>query len=226
MSRARSLACALLLAAALVSPVPAQVDELELLFSRIEQSLVGGNVEAFLALSTLSPGTEAVQTFTDRWFVPKTTRATVHERDRVERGGPDRLQLTLEVLVEAGQQARLATWRLDVDRTPAGWRVTGAITQGVVEGLYHLTLDETTQYRAKNLVIAAEDISIRLDDGDVFVATAGTGATVAVLLGRSRFSSARARWSSPPRLSPSSGRSCCSPANPSCASRSMPPSCG
>ncbi len=184
MNRARALACALLLAATAVSPVPAQVDELELLFNRIEQSLVGGNVEAFLALSTLSPGTEAVQSFTDRWFVPKTTRATVHERDRVERGGPDRLQLTVEVLVEAGQQARLATWRLDVDRSPAGWRVTGALSQSVVEGLFHLTLDETTQYRAKNLVITAEDISIRLDDGDVFVATAGTGATVAVLIGK------------------------------------------
>jgi hypothetical protein len=184
MNRARSLACAFLLAATVVSPVPAQVDELGLLLNRIEQSLVGGNVEAFLALSTLSPGTEAVQSFTDRWFVPKTTRATVHERDRVERGGPDRLQLTVEVLVEAGQQARLATWRLDVDRTPAGWRITGAISQSVVEGLFHLTLDETTQYRAKNLVIAAEDISIRLDDGDVFVATAGTGPTVAVLIGK------------------------------------------
>ena len=183
MTRLRALVCAILLA---TTPAPgsAQVDEIALLFNRIEETLVGGKVEAFLALKTDSAEADAVRVFTDRWFTPKTTRATIHERDREERGGPNRLRLTIEVLVEAGQQARLATWRLDVERGAGGWRITGVVTQSVVEGLFHLTLDETVQYRAKNLVITAEDVTFRLEEGDVFFATTGTGATAAVLLGK------------------------------------------
>ncbi len=185
MIRLSAFIATLLLAMLTARPAAAQGDELELLFNRVEATLVGGNVEAFLGLTTMSAEAEPVRVFTDRWFSPRTTRATIHERDRVERGGPDRLRLTLEVLVEAGQQGRLATWRLDVERSAgSGWRIVALVTQSVVEGLFRLTLDETVQYRAKNLVVTSEDIALRLDDGDVFVANAGQGVTVAVLLGK------------------------------------------
>ena len=98
--------------------------------------------------------------------------------------GPDALRLTVEVLVETGRQGRLATWQLDVDRGPAGWRIVAAATLSVVEGLFRLALDETTQYRARNLVITAEDLELRLDDGVVFFANVPSGATVALLLGK------------------------------------------
>ena len=54
----------------------------------------------------------------------------------------------------------------------------------MVEGLYRLALDASVQYRAKNLVVTAEDLELRLEDGHVFVATVPAGITVAVLLGR------------------------------------------
>jgi hypothetical protein len=184
MIRLRELLVALVLATTVAVPATAQVDDLALLLNRVEESLVAGKLPAFLALSTLDADSEPVRTFTNRWFTPATTRATIHERDRAERGGPDRLRLTVEVLIEAGRQARLATWRLDVDRGAAGWRVADVATQSVVEGLFHLALDETVQYRAKNLVVMAEDVSIRLEEGDVFLARAGAGATAAVLLGK------------------------------------------
>jgi hypothetical protein len=131
----------------------------------------------------LSANEEPLRVFLERWFVQTTTRATVHERDRVERGGPNALRLTVEVLVETGNQGRLATWRLDIDRAANGWRIVAASTLSVVEGLFRLAIDETSQYRARNLVVTAEDLEVRLDDGVVFLANVPSGATVAVLLG-------------------------------------------
>ena len=54
----------------------------------------------------------------------------------------------------------------------------------MVEGLFRLTIDETSQYRARNLVVTAKDLELRIDDGVVFFARVPTGATVAVLLGK------------------------------------------
>jgi hypothetical protein len=124
-----------------------------------------------------------VQVFLDRWFTPNTTRATVRERDRIPLASGGQ-RLTVEVLVEAGRVARLATWRLDIVPGAAGWRISGITTLSVVDGLYRLELDGTRQYRAKNLVVRAEDLDLHLPDGSVFVAQLPSGATAAVLIGR------------------------------------------
>ena len=174
----------LLLVLASSSPTPAQPEGIDVLLSHVEDSLTKGDRQAFTALTTLSADDELLRVLLERWFLPTTTRATVHERDRVQRGGPHALRLTVEVLVEAGSQGRLATWRLDIDRGPAGWRIAAATTLSVVEGLYRLAIDETLQYRARNLVVTAEDLQLRVDDGVVFLATVPSGATVAVLLGK------------------------------------------
>ena len=184
MTTVRCVLVGLLLVLASSSPTPAQPEGIDVLLSHVEASLTKGDRQAFTALTTLSADDESQRVFLERWFVPTTTRAAVHERDRVERAGPDALRLTVEVLVEAGNQGRLATWRLDVDRSPAGWRIVAATTLSVVEGLFRLALDETFQYRARNLVVTAEDLQLRLDDGVVFLATVSSGATVAVLLGK------------------------------------------
>ena len=150
MRRAR-VALLLLLALASAGPTPAQPEGIDVLLERVEASLTGGDKQAFVALTRIPAGDETFRVFLDRWFVTATTRATVHERDRVERGGPNALRLIVEVLVETGRQGRLATWRLDLDRDATGWRIVAATTLSVVEGLFRLTLDETAQYRARNL---------------------------------------------------------------------------
>ena len=184
MTPMRGALLALLLVLAGSQSASAQPDGVGLILNRVEAALVGGDRLAFAAVTTMSAGDEALRGFLERWFVPDTTRATVHERDRVERSGPDALRLTVEVLVETGRQGRLATWQLDVDQGPAGWRIVAAATLSVVEGLFRLAIDETTQYRARNLVITAEDLELRLDDGVVFFAKVPSGATVALLLGK------------------------------------------
>ncbi len=184
MTALRGALAGLLLVLAVSSPTPAQPEAIDVLLNRVETSLTGGDRQAFAALTTMSAGDQRLRVFLERWFLPTTTRATVHERDRVERGGPDALRLTVEVLVEAGNQGRLATWRLDFERGATGWRIVTAATLSVVEGLFRLAIDETSQYRARNLVVTAEDLELRLDDGVVFFAKVPSGATVAVLLGK------------------------------------------
>ena len=175
---------ALLLVLACSSPTSAQPEGVDVLLDRVETALTSGDRQAFAALTTIAAGDEPFQVFLERWFVPGTTRAAVHERDRVELGGPNALRLTVEVLVESERQGRLATWRLDLERDAPGWRIVATGTLSVVEGLYRLALDETSQYRARNLVITAEDLELRVDDGVVFFAQTPSGATAAVLLGK------------------------------------------
>ena len=101
MRRAR-VALLSLLALASASPTPAQPEGIDVLLERVEASLTGGDKQAFAALTRIPAGDETFRVFLDRWFVPATTRATVHERDRVERDGPNALRLIVEVLVETG----------------------------------------------------------------------------------------------------------------------------
>jgi len=184
MTTVRCALVGLLLVLASSSPTETQPEGIDVLLNRVEASLTRGDGQVFTALTTLSADDQSLRVFLERWFLTTTTRATVHERDRVERGGPNALRMTVEVLVEAGNQGRLATWRLDIDRGAAGWRIVAATTLSVVEGLFRLAIDETVQYRARNLVVTAEDLELRVDDGVVFLANVPSGATVAVLLGK------------------------------------------
>ena len=54
---------------------------------------------------------------------------------------------------------------------------------GGVEGLFHLTLDRERHFVAENLVIAGEDMTLRMTRGSVFVAEVDTGVTALVLVG-------------------------------------------
>jgi hypothetical protein len=151
------------------------------LMARVEAALAAGDRQAFVGLTSIAPDDEALSLFVARWFSGTPTRVSVHERDRVglEGGG---MRLVVEVLIEQGIEGRLATWRVDLDQPAA--RITAVSTLSVVEGLYRLALDESVQYRAKDLVVAGEDLQLRLDDGFVFFAHVPSGATAAVLVGR------------------------------------------
>lgn len=189
--RRRHPAIASVLAAILLgalAPASAAVQESEadpvaLLLRQLETALTGGSTAQFLALTTLDPADDEVRTFTDRWLSFETTRAVLHERDRVDLAGGG-YRLFVEALLEAGRRGRLATWQLDVGPGPEGWRVAGAVTLSTVDGLSRLALDPGRQYRARDLVVQSEDLELRLHDGSVFVAEGEGGPTAAVLIGR------------------------------------------
>jgi hypothetical protein len=135
--------------------------------------------------SLLSPGAEtaSLAEFVGRWLSRETTAVTLLERERgVGEGGSH--WMLVEAFVEAGTTGRLATWALDWTPTTSGWRLRDAATFGVIDGLHELALDATRQLRARNLVVRAEDLELRLPEGDVFFAPTPDGTTAAVLLGR------------------------------------------
>ena len=154
------------------------------LLARIQAALVAGSARDFLALGTLNPAAKDVRVFLDRWFVRGTTAAELRERDRLPVKGGSSVALVVEALVEAGSQGRLATWRLDLAQSDAGWQITGAATLSAVEGLFRLSLNQARQFKAHDLVVKAEDLELRLPEGYVFVAEAAGRTTAAVLVGR------------------------------------------
>jgi len=160
-----------------------QGDGVRVLLSKVEAALGAGNRADFLAVSTLDPADGDVSAFLDRWFTPTTTRAVIAERDRqaLPDGG---LRLVLEALTEAGNTGRLGTWILEIAPVSDGWRVRKVTASNPVEGLYRLELNPTKQFHAKDLVVKAEDLELRLPAGEVFVAEAGGGFATAVLIGR------------------------------------------
>jgi hypothetical protein len=149
----------------------------------VRGALSSGSPSAFLALSTLDPETADVRRFLDRWFVARTTRAVMTERDRQTL--PDgAVRVVAEVLLEAGHDGRLGTWVFEATSTPEGWRVRKVSAASVVDGLYRLELDPMKQFRAHDLLVPAEDFELRLPTGDVFVAEAAGSVTAAVLIGQ------------------------------------------
>jgi hypothetical protein len=89
-------------------------------------------------------------------------------------------------LLERGDTARLATWRVDVGAAePAGPPlIVGLRTLSSLEGLFRLSLDETRQFQVTNLHVSAEDLELVVPKGTVFVAQTALGITAVVVLGR------------------------------------------
>jgi hypothetical protein len=114
----------------------------------------------------------------------------IKERDRLELEG-HRQQLLIEVFVERGIEARLATWRIELRPPSAGgdpneWRIVRMEAVSNVSGLYRLSLNATRQFDVRNLVVNGTDVTIDMAAGTAFVAEIPEGPTAIVLLGRGR----------------------------------------
>jgi hypothetical protein len=175
---------------------PPESDEsLQALSQRLEQALVSGDPSGYLAL--VAPGSEheAARKFGDSMFVPGISRAVLRERDRLPLAGAPEGQafrVLFEVFLERGRAARIATWQLDIIRSPgaaapnvegSAWLIVGAQQLSSIDGLHRLMLDPTKQFTAKNLVITAQDFTLELPAGNVFVADTPDGTTAMVLRG-------------------------------------------
>ncbi len=154
------------------------------LLTRLQSAVANGSAEDFLALGKMDRNAPDVRAFLDRWFLQATTAAELRERDRQALPGDRGVRLVVEALVEAGPQARLATWRIDVIEDASGWQITSATTVSGVDGLFRLALNPSRQFKAHNLVVKSEDLELRLPDGYVFIAEAAGRTTAAVLVGR------------------------------------------
>lgn len=168
----------------------------EPLISRLQAAVLASDIDAYVGLLTDTTDTDAASKFARDAFRPNVDAAVVQARfllplaDAPEGTG---YELTVEVFTEHGIQGRLQTWRLDVTRaigadgTPR-WGITDQrYVDPVIDGLLHLSLNPHVRYDAANLVIAGEDMTLRMSRGTVFVAeTASGGVTGLVLLGDGR----------------------------------------
>jgi hypothetical protein len=190
------LAClaALGLMAARPAAVP-QPDGVAQLLTRLERVLASGRSDAYLELLSPLADRSKAAAFAGTAVMPGATRAVVRERDRLQLDGTlpgEGYELSVDVMIEAGRQARLSTWRLDVkrmsrrapDADDSGWRIANQKVVGTLPALHSLALDAGKQYHARDLVVSAEDVRVTVPDGCVFVAEAAGQPTAAVILGR------------------------------------------
>lgn len=201
--RALSLTLLLVLVAP-AAPVLTQAggqepDPVAQLLARLEQVLRGGAPDRYLDLLTASADRAAAGDFAQLAVTPGVTRVVVRERDRGPLLGSlpgDGYAVLVEVFTESGIRARAATWRLDVRRRstdPAGsWGIVSQQTLTTLSGLYRLTLNPKRQVSVKDLVLSAEDLTITVPDGTMFVAETDQGPTSAVILGRAEMAFAPA----------------------------------
>lgn len=192
----------MVLAMGLLCPPPASAQrsdegpgDIAVLLTELEAALQTGDAASFLGQLNDDPQTrDHAMGFLDENTLEGATRVVVHEADRTPlRGVPegDGYRIMVEILNERGDQARVATWRFDIrrgERGPASptarWEIADQERLTFVEGLYRLSVDETTQYRVRNLTVTAEDLTMALPEGVAFAVRTALGTTGLVVRGR------------------------------------------
>ena len=181
---------------AIAAAQPARVDGVATLLRKLEGAVQSGQASRYLTLLSSSADRERAVIFAETVVASPVARAVVRERDRAPLFGTlpgDGYQLLVEVFTEDGSRARLATWRLDVRRvgtslgnleTGDEWGISGQDIMTSLQGLQRLTLNPRRQFAARNFVITAEDLTLSLAEGSLFVAEAAGAPTALVLLGR------------------------------------------
>ncbi len=164
-------------------------DAIEKLVARLEQALAGSDRAALLALTVRDTDASTVDEFADAAGA-NPTRVVIKERDRLILDG-NRRQVLLEVFIERGIEAKLATWRVDlrpppVNADPNDWRIERMEPVSNVAGLFRLALNATRQFEVRNLAVTGTDMTIEMAAGVAFVAEIPDGPTAIVLLGRGR----------------------------------------
>ena len=168
------------------------IAELQPLLRDIEAAVSARDVDAFVGLIASEGDTRAARRFARDELGGDVTTAVVRPRLFTPRDGADdpaAYDLTLDVFTERGDRGRLVTWRLDVTRSTADsaaprWSITEANVLDSIDGLSHLTLSRERHFDATGLVIAAEDMSLRMASGSAYPVENDRGITGLVLIGR------------------------------------------
>lgn len=182
--------------AALVLPSMARAQSEEpgvgVLLQEVQAAFLSGDPSRYVALTSTVADRDRAAEFAAAQVLPGVTRAVAYERDRVELLG-DRPghRLMVEVFTETGDQGRIITCRLDIrDLRPdldapgePDWQIVDQEVLTVIDHLFRLSLNPDKQYAARGLVIEAEDITFRLNEGSMFVSEVPDGATAIVLTG-------------------------------------------
>ncbi len=162
-------------------------DPIQMFVAKLEQAGALGNRDTIVSMGAAGAGGEGLADFADL-ADPPPEKFIIKERDRSTLDdGSERL--LLEVFVQRGQEARITTWRMDLNRfRSAGTAPAIARMErlSVISGLYRLELNPGKQFAVKNLTVRGPDLTLDLPQGTAFVAEIPDGPTAVVLLGRGR----------------------------------------
>ena len=167
--------------------VPAD-DPVGSVVAQLEQAGIAGNHEAILALGQSGRTVPGLAELASA-LQPTPARFVVKERDRsILEDGSQRL--LLEVFVQRGTEADVATWSMDVVPIRSGsglaWVIAAMERLSYLSGLYRLELNPEKQFDVRNLTVRGPDLTIDLPAGTAFVSETPDGTTGVVLLGRGR----------------------------------------
>src|SRR3954462_8811804 len=144
------------------------------LIRNVERAMNAGDRGAFSSYFEVPP--VLVQGYIADLFVPGAVRSVIRERDRapLEAVPPGQgFRVVVEFFVETPGRARLLTAGLDIRRPPDGddasWRIINAEGLTSIQGIYRLRVQSKVQYTARNFEITAEDFTLTLTDGTVFL---------------------------------------------------------
>jgi hypothetical protein len=157
------------------------------LLRRLEPVVQSGDLLGYLDLVAGATNRARAADFARSEILTGATRAVLQERDRIPFGSslePGGYRIIVDVFVEFGRRARVATWQLDIQRRVGPWQIIDQERLTSVENLFRLALDTSQQYSAANLSIKAEDLDVTLESGSVFLVPTDAGVTGLVLLGR------------------------------------------
>jgi hypothetical protein len=162
-------------------------DAIAALVVRLEEAALAGNRAAILALGV--PNAAPALTGLAESASPKPARLVIKERDRTPLlDGSERL--LVEMFVQHGNEARIATWQIDVTRATSqgqgGWAIASVEQLSNISGLYRLSLNPDKQFDVRNLVVRGPDLTLEVPTGAAFIAETPEGTTAIVVLGRGR----------------------------------------
>ncbi len=181
---------------------PLTLDDFDPLLRQLQTITETADQEGFLALLAPEAEPSAGREFALEALQENVDRTAVIPRFLIpasEEG--DSHELTVEVFAETGDRARLQTWNLQVIRADTApvtvngnptapvvasatpWTINGHEVVDGIDSLHHLRLNRDLQYDAKNVVVVAEDMTLQMSKGAVFVAEVDAGITGLVLIG-------------------------------------------
>jgi peptidase M1-like protein len=168
-----------------------QPDSVTVFLHNLEAIVQRGDAPAYLALLAGVADRRRALDFASTEILPNAVHVVIQERDRESLAGtlPDNgHRLMVDVFVDFGGYARVATWRLDLKRVAeAGaeqeWAIADEERVSSVDSVYRLSLNTTKQFTARGLKISSEDIDLTLADGSIFVSDTDAGVTAIVLAG-------------------------------------------
>ncbi|HEY7172213.1 MAG TPA: M1 family aminopeptidase [Vicinamibacterales bacterium] len=157
------------------------------LLQRIESSLQRNDVAGYTALLNAAADPKSAAEFVEDEFRAGTTKAVVQERDRQRLKGTlpgNGYSLTVDAFTEFGERARVATWQMDIRKSPDDqWTIAGQGRLSSIENLYRLSVNASRQFDARNFTLLAEDLELTLVEGTVFTIDTDQGTTGLILLG-------------------------------------------